>query len=228
MNAYKLAFKPFYFIMDQYVRFNKDWIFEEVKLGSELTSEQLQALHDFRMNCYKVDAPYLIPTNEEDLAAERAFDLNSYHIIAKDRSGAIIGSLRLLKRPFEMEKLTFSEEHKVGLDEYLEISRLVCSVRQKGLGRRLLIRAGTWSIQKTTYRGFTAICKCQRLPMFKRFGLTPKASFNISERQDQTYHLIRADFSQISTVTLKAFIALNLQRFSKLIESSFNFNRPAL
>tara|TARA_R110000868_G_scaffold407454_1_gene688909 strand:+ start:576 stop:1262 length:687 start_codon:yes stop_codon:yes gene_type:complete len=228
MNAYKLVFKPFYYLMDQYVRFNKDWTFEDVKLGSKLSKVELDALHTFRMNCYKNDAPYLIPQNDEELAQERAFDLNSFHIIAKDQSGAIIGSLRLLKRPFEMEKLSFSEEHKVGLDEYLEISRLVCSVRQKGLGRRLLIRAGTWSIQETTYRGFTAICKCHRLPMFKRFGLTPKASFSISERQDQTYHLIRADFSQISTVTLKAFIALNLQRLSKLIEDSFSFNRPAL
>lgn len=228
MNAYKLVFKPFYFLMNQYVSFNKDWVFDEIKLGSELSKEQLKALHNFRMKCYENDAPYLIPQTETEIEQERAFDLNSYHVIAKDQSGAIIGSLRLLKRPFEMEKLSFSEEHKVGLDEYLEISRLVCSVRQKGLGRRLLIRAGTWSIQKTTYRGFTAICKCHRLPMFRRFGLTPKASFNISERQDQTYHLIRADFSQISTITLKAFVALNLQRLSKMIENSFNFSKPAL
>ncbi len=228
MKLYKLIFKPFFILLDIYIKANKDWDFQRVKLGSELSKEELDKLHEYRLECYRKDTPYLIPTTQEEFNIERDFDLNSYHIYAKNNQGEVIGSLRLLRRPFEMEKLNFSEEHKVGLDEYLEISRLVCSVRQKGLGRRLLIRAGLWSIERTNYKGFTAVCKCHRLPMFKRFGLIPKTSFKIHERQDQTYHLIKADFSEITFVTFRAFVSVQLMTLTKLIQEAFGFNQSAL
>lgn len=211
MNIYKILFSPFYRVMNRYVSANKKWTFAQVKLGRELEASELEAIHEFRLSCYKEDAPYLIPSDESEFERERAFDLNSYHIVAKNEEGNIVGTLRLLKRPFEMEQLNLPENAKQGLDEYLEISRLVCSERKQGLGRRLLIMAGLWSIQQTTYRGFTAICKCHRLPMFRRFGLAPKASFPISERGGQTYHLIRADFSHISAVTLLAYVFIQVQ-----------------
>ncbi len=228
MKIYKLLFKPFFILLDIYIKANKDWDFQRIKLGSELSEAELDNLHNYRLDCYRQDTPYLIPTTKEEFAAERAFDLNSYHIYTKDKQGNIIGSLRLLRRPFEMEKLKFSDDHKIGLDDYLEISRLVCSVRQKGLGRRLLIRAGLWSIERTNYKGFTAICKCHRLPMFKRFGLIPKTSFKIHERENQTYHLIKADFSEITLVTFKAFISVQLATLNKLLQEALAFNRSAL
>ena len=228
MKLYKIIFKPFFYLLDKYIKSNRNWDFQRIKLGSELPTNELEALHAYRLSCYEKDSPYLIPKAQEELESEKAFDLNSFHIYAKDSEGNIIGSLRLLKRPFEMEKLSFSEEHKQGLDEYLEISRLVCSVRQKGLGRRLLIRAGIWSIVRTQYKGFTAICKCHRLPMFRRFGLIPKTSFKIQEREDQTYHLIRADFSEITMVTFKAFVTIQFETMTKLVQDAFSINRSAL
>lgn len=228
MEIYKILFKPFFYLLDKYIKSNKGWIFPKIRLGSELAASELEALHAYRLSCYEKDSPYLIPQTEQELESEKTFDLNSFHIYAKDSKGNIIGSLRLLKRPFEMDKLSFSNEHKQDLNEYLEISRLVCSVRQKGLGRRLLIRAGIWSIEKTKFKGFTAICKCHRLPMFKRFGLIPKTSFKIQEREDQIYHLIKADFSQITMVTFKAFVTLQFENFTKMIQEFFSFNRSAL
>lgn len=208
---YKFLFKPFYKTMHHYVSMNSRWDFPEIKLGHDLGQEELNKITEFRLSCYKTEAPYLVPKNEDESFRERQFDLNSYHIIARNKTGAIVGSLRLLKRPFELEELTSDDELKSSLNEYLEISRLVCSERRQGLGRRLLIRAGLWSIQQTSYRGFTAVCKCHRLPMFKRFGFSPKASFKLTQREGQTYHLIRADFSYISLVTFFAYNFVQLQ-----------------
>ena len=192
--------------MHRYVSARNEWVFPEIKLGRELALEELEAIKSFRLNQYRNDATYLVPKDENEQAREDFFDLNSYHITAKNLQGEVIGSLRLLKRPFELEHLNLDKKIHDGLDEYLEISRLICTERKQGLGRRLLIRAGLWSIEKTAFRGFTAICKCHRLPMFKRFGLIPTASFKISERGGQTYHLIRADFTHITMITCIAYL----------------------
>ena len=118
--------------MNRYVTMNSRWSFPEIKLGSELAPSELEALQEFRLNCYRQDAPYLIPSDESEAERENLFDLNSFHIIAKNTDGNIVGSLRLLKRPFEMDKLQLPDDAKLELNEYLEISRLVCSDRKQG------------------------------------------------------------------------------------------------
>ena len=171
-----------------------------------MTRNELDEIYSFRNNCYRAGHGYLVPDSSTAKISEKSFDLNSFHARVFDKQGNLVGVTRMLPYPFEMSALELPENLRLSqFKNYLEVSRLVCSKRGSGIGRRLILSAGLWSIRETTFDGFLAVCRKGNLGLFNKFGLSVVANFELMNRPGSQYCLIKADFRLITKCTLGYF-----------------------
>ncbi len=197
---------PFFWLLDRYVRFDKKHHYAPVIHGSALTRDELEDVFSFRNNCYKNGHGYLIPDTDTAKISEKLFDLNSFHGRVFDQQGNLVAVTRMLPYPFEMSALELPPNLRLSqFKNYLEVSRLVCAKRGSGIGRRLILFIGLWSIRETTYDGFLAVCRRGNLGLFNHFGLSVVANFELMTRPGSQYSLIKADFRLITRCTLNYF-----------------------
>jgi hypothetical protein len=197
---------PFYWFLERYVRLDKNHTFVAVIHGSAMTRNELDEIYSFRNNCYRAGHGYLVPDSSTAKISEKSFDLNSFHARVFDKQGNLVGVTRMLPYPFEMSALELPENLRLSqFKNYLEVSRLVCSKRGSGIGRRLILSAGLWSIRETTFDGFLAVCRKGNLGLFNKFGLSVVANFELMNRPGSQYCLIKADFRLITKCTLGYF-----------------------
>lgn len=203
---YKFLFSPFYYLMDLYVHNNDSFYFDEITLGEQLSKKTMLEVESFRASQFKESQSYLIPSNSIEKLKDRRVDSYSYQFIVRSKDDqSIIACMRLTPWPFESSEYTINNSSS-DIQNFLEISRLVVKKKGVGIGKKLLICAGNFAISKTSYDGFVAICKEERLGMFSSFGLLSKDTFLIPERGNSKYHLISSSFFLISRTAMMRFI----------------------
>lgn len=195
--------KPFYRIMELYVRLSP-YEFADISIGHELPPEKLDQILRFRNEMHQEGQTYLIAQTREEKRIEQDLDKRSFHAVVYSKRGEIVAATRLTPYPFETT-LILGEEKTKPFKRYLEISRLVCKRKKAGIGKRLLIHSGCFAIRRKKFEGFIAICRNENYSIFQKFGLTTLDSFSYPSRGNVAYHLICANFFNVSTSTLKHF-----------------------
>jgi hypothetical protein len=198
-----LMFKPFYYSLHIYIKMNK-FKYSNLTLGSQFQNYELEQIKNFRNKMYQEKNSYLIAKTQFEQNLEEEIDFRSYHSIVYNQNNQIVAVSRFTPYPFEITAI-LGKEKTLPFKNYLEISRLVCLEKHSGIGTRLLVKAGLYSIVQKKYDGFIAICRDENRSIFQKFGLKSIYQFNYSERGSNQYHFICADFFKISTSTFKYF-----------------------
>jgi hypothetical protein len=206
--------KLFYWIylmpFRMFLKSDPDHKFHGPTLGSELAPDLLQKLHQYRMQFYKDNLPYLIPATSELLAVELQKDLRSLQLWSEDKDGQIVGSCMLTPFPFEITHAVsaeINEKHK----QHLEISRLLVRKQRMGIGMKLLYLIGPKIVPERKYQGIIGICKPIRLSMFSLVGMNVIGNITLKERNSQDYKIISAPFGKLTflmnIIAMKSFAA---------------------
>lgn len=155
-----------------------------------------------RADYYAVSAPHLLSENERKIEQE-VDSRSSIFLISQEDN--ILCSLRLTRRPFELEHFNIHEIDLQKYQNYLEIGRLVTAPHLDTMTASLVVRsllcaAGLWAIEAQNTAGFIAICRPFRIKFFNKFGLENLASFFSNERKIN-YHLLAGSMTQILEAT---------------------------
>lgn len=130
----------------------------------------------FRRAQNLVRAPYLESIAQREVEQRLRLDERSAHFVAL-QGEEIVATLRMTPAPFEISEIIAERtlESKGDFDDYVEVGRLCTDVhlQQKArVARQITLTAILWQIERLSCRGALALCKQDKVKLFRRFGLT--------------------------------------------------------
>lgn len=174
---------------------------KNIRMARVTTEADIRDVTKLRLKIYESNLPYMISQLSEN--GQDDYDHRSY-IFAAWHENKIAASIRLTPYPFE--SLTFLPQEKLEMflgiewqSDYLEWSRLMVdgSLKVKGLMQQLIIFAGIYTLQHTTYTRYFGYSRPIVRRLFAGFQLAKeKLGFNIPERGEHAYELLKGSFIQ--------------------------------
>lgn len=174
---------------------------KSIRMARVTAEADLQDVSELRLRVYESNLPYMISQLSQN--GQDDYDHRSF-IFAAWYESKIVASIRLTPYPFE--SLTFLPQEKLESflgtawqSDYLEWSRLMVdsSLKVKGLMQQLIIYAGIYTLQHTTYTRYFGYSRPIVRRLFAGFHLAKeKLSFNIPKRGEHAYELLKGSFIQ--------------------------------
>lgn len=181
----------------------RGFVLEGPLLGSTLSQEQKEALHDFRKRVLCSKNAHLASDYQIELEKRYQIDERSFHFIAT-KNGKVRAAIRLTPRPFESEALLENRaEIQIQIKENsIEFNRLQVEMGDdsKGLGRALMLLAGCRAYYDLGVHNFYAICRGKTVEKFFKFGfeIQSNAHFALESRPGSEYAVITGNATRVA------------------------------
>jgi len=153
---------------------------------------------------YTARAPHLLAPNERQLES----DLDERGIIFSVSSPkGVLASLRLIKRPFEIENYDHGNIDFSKYDEHWEIGRLVTTPQLDHISLAIVVQfllcsAGLKLFSSKGCTGLVGICKPENQKFFAKFGMLDLQDIYCAAR-DLNYKMLAGDMCTILNSTAK-------------------------
>ena len=131
-------------------------------------------------------------------------DARAFHIWA-ECDEKIVGSLRILTHPFEIQSVIKPQQTLIGnLNNHIEIGRLAINHRNPKIFERLMATACLHGIAHN-HKGIVGMCRIAQKRLFERFGLeaVDNNPLMVPSRNNGRYWIMGADWHRLSGTLCK-------------------------